>query len=1006
MPNYKQKVIDLDPELFLSLGNSNGLTDLSGNGYVASGVGSVVIGGSSPGPLVLNDEAATDFDGTDDRITTTYATRRNYVQNPDLIGTLDTAGKWNPSPSAWGSGTFTAVAVDDPDTPGRKMAQLDCVHDATSSDHQTQFDLYPYTGATAMQVSPGEPVSARIEMQHDSGPTYAGGLNNVYHFYIMFFNAAGAFISAAGAPTLTSYVTGQWTTVECLNAIAPANAVTAKFSWRFRTGVANSVNRHFVRRPILVKGATIGGPYFSGNGYINGSGNWVDSTGESGWLGSTNASFSDIGCFANGTSRTFMGWAYRDASSSTDAMMGASSGVGPIIRCASGSNNIDFYPSSLAAAATWTAGWPGNGQWVHWALVFNEATDSATFYINGVALGAHSGVGNAVQFPAGLGNLQIGARTGSGDPFDGKQAWVSVHERALTANEISEMYLASDGYVGPSLSIVEKPPLRETIIITSPAGQKFRWGEDSWMASDTPDGTSHGSAMPGGFTSLTTNLPRLYKAEYPDIQPLSDIKVLDSTGTVVWEGYMERAPRRSGSEIIVSPDAVGYQNMLEDEQNVNWLGIDSDLKNWGPSTTGRKALQNFFNLRVVDMNQGEAIYDGDPDINLEFTSPWAAAPTAEALYTPPVGEKIAGIYYDFVSASSVASNPLATYTLYIVGAEDPVLLTNPISTSDLYTAAAGSAAGSMGFSPTKKIVMVRWTPPAGANTTDGATYTVMFRVLTALGDHGLRVYDSAAGKGLLASDVIPYIVKKYIPQIRVRSFNVQPTDLVIPHSRGDNTTVPELITEHNKYHLRDWAVWENKDFYYALPGEMSVTRTWKALVGPSQLEETGQDVRRIRNGVYVKYTDVGGVTRVVGPPSSKADYTDVALSDLDPENPANQVGRPLYDMVEMRGVSETAPAIIIGRKYLEFMRQADRSGSAIVSGYIQEESGSWFPHTSVRGGDYIRFVDSSDPTPRRISEVTHSRQGRTSQISLDAPKEGTEAILDRLQLSLLGTGMS
>ena len=156
--------------------------------------------------------------------------------------------------------------------------------------------------------------------------------------------------------------------------------------------------------------------------------------GQAGWTGTAHASKSDFGCFANGTTRTFMGWAWRDTSSSADALLGTDVSPGVILRLSSGADQFQFFPTSIGATTTWA--WPGNAQWVHWALVFNETSDAASLYVDGSLVSTQT---NASQYAAG-GNVRIGTQTGTSEPFDGRMAWVSVHERALTAAEIENAY--------------------------------------------------------------------------------------------------------------------------------------------------------------------------------------------------------------------------------------------------------------------------------------------------------------------------------------------------------------------------------------------------------------------------------------------------------------------------------------------------------------------------------------------------------------------------------------
>lgn len=142
--------------------------------------------------------------------------------------------------------------------------------------------------------------------------------------------------------------------------------------------------------------------------------------------------------FANSATRTFMGWAYRDTSSSNDCLLGGSAATNsPNIVLFSGNQNVGFFSDVAGASVSWVAAWPGNGVWVHWALVFNETTNAASLYINGTLT---STVSQTVAYNGTPGNLQIGSYNTTSDAFDGKQAWVSVHQTALTATQIRDAY--------------------------------------------------------------------------------------------------------------------------------------------------------------------------------------------------------------------------------------------------------------------------------------------------------------------------------------------------------------------------------------------------------------------------------------------------------------------------------------------------------------------------------------------------------------------------------------
>jgi hypothetical protein len=57
-----------------------------------------------------------------------------------------------------------------------------------------------------------------------------------------------------------------------------------------------------------------------------------------------------------------------------------------------------------------------------------------------------------------------------------------------------------------------------------------------------------------------------------------------------------------------------------------------------------------------------------------------------------------------------------------------------------------------------------------------------------------------------------------------------------------------------------------------------------------------------------------------------------------------------------------------------------------------------FPYHAIRAGDTISFTDAADPSPRRIVRTQKSASDYSVTLDLDAPPEGLQAILSRLDL--------
>src|SRR5262245_34576739 len=72
MSAFSTLLATFSPALYWPLDSINGGTDQSGNGRNGSAAGGITIGGDSSEPLIDGTGGSTLFDGTDDRVTSTY----------------------------------------------------------------------------------------------------------------------------------------------------------------------------------------------------------------------------------------------------------------------------------------------------------------------------------------------------------------------------------------------------------------------------------------------------------------------------------------------------------------------------------------------------------------------------------------------------------------------------------------------------------------------------------------------------------------------------------------------------------------------------------------------------------------------------------------------------------------------------------------------------------------------------------------------------------------------
>lgn len=551
-------------------------------------------------------------------------------------------------------------------------------------------------------------------------------------------------------------------------------------------------------------------------------------------------------------------------------------------------------------------------------------------------------------------------------------------------------------------TVREKPPLRVTMDIETPAGKHYRWAEDEPAPENVPSGLRWSDTMPGGFESLDCTLLRKPGIDYSDLEQLSTIRVLGASGDVAGEYRLERSPRTSGDEVSISPGAVGWQAHLEDDKSAREIYIDQDLTRWqDPSTQRRLSLISTswgINSPQVSPDSG-----GMPALITTIVGPWDSASRGlcEAWYDGqgiPIGE-VAYWWSKGVHINHTDGN----WQWLVVVSDDELHLVNQTSGN---LRAVGPGAGTLvATTTTRKWATVQTYYTAGPAGIDGSNYDILWTTLGVYGTHGLtRQVLTGYASGFYASDIVTHAVGKFAPSLTVTSESVQASSFIIPQMVFlEPTTAGEIVRQATRFGLQDWAIWENKTFWWHERGAFS--KLWRSRVAPAQLDETGPQVDRLWESIIVQYQDVDGTARTVGPPGSGAHTEDASLKDADPDNPANQLGITRRDILQM-GTTTSAGAIEVGRRFLEESQLLDRSGRARIVGHVEDSSGVLHPYWRPRAGDYISFIDASDTSYRRIVKTDKSHSERTCGLDLDAPPEGLKALLERLGVVLVPLGLS
>lgn len=562
-----------------------------------------------------------------------------------------------------------------------------------------------------------------------------------------------------------------------------------------------------------------------------------------------------------------------------------------------------------------------------------------------------------------------------------------------------------------ALWVRERPPLRLSISVAPPAGGNFRWGNDDPHSANVPDALTFASAIPGGFSTMSCTLNRDPRRSYPDLEELSNVTIYGLGGAkVAWQGRLEQLPDTGGSQSQVNPQCNGYQSALDDNSSAAMIYIDQDLTKWQGPSLDRQILLASSVSPVWQVGSSQVQVDSAnnlPRLDQQITDNWVSpnAPRVESWYDSGLAQPIASVYYDASFRSTLGGNTNFSATLSFT--PDDAGLTINGATGNLYTVGGTEQTGTAIPTTPSRFVFLTFAyaaTPAGAS---GAQYDTYWK-LAVYGNHGLPLQGAAPG-GFLASDIVQHALSTWVPEVGFTTGtngSIQVSKFVIPQLTFTTpTTASNIIKQAAQFELLDWAVWEGPLFWLSPRGKLGSMRAWTSRVGEAQLQQTGPNVSRIYNNVLVQFTGVDGISYTAGPPGTNANYTSITLNDPDPLNPANEAGINRTALLTM-GTSTAAAAIQVGGIFLQEQKDVDRSGQASLIGTVQDTNGVLWPSWAVRAGDTIAFLDSNDPSPRRVVSTSYEDSTATNAVQLDAPPDGLQALLERMSVVISPLGLS
>jgi hypothetical protein len=896
--------------------------------------------------------AAAVLDGTNDYIDTLWKTRTNLCTNPGFE--VNTAG-WDGSSSTY----INTTAI-------------------------SRVTTSPHSGSGCLKVEATEPVPGGARF------TFAGAATTDYTIAFWIKGAsAGATVQCylgeadAGTFTLKAVVlTTEWQKVE----ISFKSAADANLIFVTRSTAKNTT--WFLDDVLIEKGTSVG-EFFPTAAQLE--------SGEAGWSGTAHASASDIGPFARGTARTFVGFANRTDSASNDVIFGSTSTA--LFRLASGTNTPLLFPKASNFKA-WESAWPGNAQDVAFGVIADASAKTAQLYIDGTDKGSGS---TTDTWESAGSTMTLGGwfTGGASDPFKGSLLPFAVFTRALSAAEIKSLYRATT--YEPLAVTREYPPDTHCVIVRAADGTPVaRWAEDEGRAANVMSDLKLSGVVPGGRKELRATLPRNPRQDWPDLDGFLEIECQQPGRNRIWHGRIGKAPRSDGDRMVIGGEAVGWAAALEDRKALRLGFIDRALERLGEIPAQLRADLTKVGADLSAISASIDPFGSGPEANkpagLSFTHSALKAGKNEwgEISYDSGGVDLAEVLFDFEGRTEA---PDADFFNRVDLSRDGV--TSHVEGTDLNATSALQQA----VSTTAEGMRYARFMSAYVGSAEIDPYTELFRFanIVALAAHGLAPQGTWPDLYLTAAQILRYAVPLY-SSLNATDDSVEDDEYPITQAwYPDRGTLGRVVDDVLKYGLMDWFVKDAKLFEVRRPG--SYGRRWQAYQGPSNLEEAGIDAERAWDRIVVAYQDTAGATRTVGYPGSGADVESATLQITDPDHPAVRAEVVREDLLTIDSISTANRAMRAGEEWLREANELSRSGKAELSGHIQDADGVYRPVGQVGEGDYIRFPDARDTSYRKIVDYDYDASSRKVVVTLDAPSESVKALLERYRAALTPLGL-
>lgn len=549
-------------------------------------------------------------------------------------------------------------------------------------------------------------------------------------------------------------------------------------------------------------------------------------------------------------------------------------------------------------------------------------------------------------------------------------------------------------------------PRNLSVNVQTASGKNVRWGSDEYNPEVVPKGISITTRIPGGFATMDCQLLRRPDLTYYDLDRFAPVTCYGAGGSLVaFDGYLSSRPLDRGTQYAYSPEAIGWSGHMKDDSSFSMVYIDRELSKWvGPANS--RILTNTSNGYSSSMFSSQVQPDqtnGNPSLIISAQGPLVKS-LGEMWYDAGPNNRIGYVRTPSYKAIGYTGFPDGNNIAALLSCTDDNATTYSVLLN--YGALSGSFNQSFSSAPYRyALIQHGYAIAAGS----GITYGFDFENLSVLGNHGLALRQGISGTmaddGFGGDQVIADIILRACPLLNCSTGpggSLVTPSFVMPHCVFDQpTTADAAVQAVNQYYLYDYGVYEDRTFFWRPPGTGT---SWRLRLSEGvRMTSQGPQIETAFNGVIVQFTDPAGKTRTVGPPGYNGDGTSASLQDTSSTNPCNMYGRKRWAQVQI-GTCTIAGAIQIGAIFLATTSARPSTGTASVVGFATDSNGREWPSWMIRAGDTVEFVDSSDTTPHYVLETSYDHDTLTNSLTLDAPPNSLDYLLQRMSLVLTPLG--